>query len=659
MIGARTESGNSMREGAPDPADARPRRAGAGLWLAVIPLLAAAAYMPALQNDWVYCDDVLYVLENPAVTEADRFWENWSGARELSQYYPLTFSSYWLEYRLWGHWPTGYVLTNLVLHAVNALLVYALARAAGAGMLAAWLAAALFAIHPIQVSSVAWIAQRKNTLSGLLALLSALLYLRSLRELPETTGLGTARLGSGSASYAGSIALFAAALLAKTQVLTIPASLALYEWIVLGRRDWGILRRTGPFFALGLLGAGITVVFEQMGATLAHDLPLRPLAASAALLAYLGNILMPIDLRPVYPHWEIELANPLWWVPLPAVLLIGWVLWSWRERIGLLSTWAMAHFLVTLLPVLGLVSAGYLFLTPVANHLAYLAAIGPFLMSGLAVEDAWQRSRGPALRTLIATLSAAALVALGLGTWQQTAVFRDAVRYWEVAAGANLALTPAQLLLGRAYLRAGRYDDAERCYRSVLERIESPPAEPTYFDRLVRLAPELGVQIQADALTGLGAVHLEHGRLDEARRTLVAAFRGRESLADAPADPENVYYLGLTELRAGNTAQALAYLADLTGAKPDYAEARLALGIALSQRGQLREATEHVRRAAWLRPDLLDAQQWLGDLLARQGALEEARAAFRRALRLAHQKGDHRLVQEIDQSLRRIELKKQ
>lgn len=646
-----------MALGAPDqsmtealhPFDGRPRRAG--LWLAAIPLLAAAAYVPALQNDWVYCDDVLYVLENPAVTETARFWENWSGARELSQYYPLTFSSYWLEYRLWGHWPTGYVLTNFALHAINALLVYALARAVGAGVPGAWVAAALFAIHPIQVSSVAWIAQRKNTLSGLLALISALLYLRSLREPRDTSGPGRARLGSGGACYAGSIAFFAAALLAKTQVLTLPASLVLYEWIVLGRRDRGVLRRTAPLFALGLLGAFVTFFFEQKGATLAHDLLLRPLAASAALLAYLGNILMPVDLRPVYPHWEIDLGDPLWWVPLPAVLLIGWVFWVWRGRIGLLSTWAMAHFLVTLLPVLGLVSAGYLFLTPVANHLAYLAAIGPFLVVGLGVEDAWQRARVPAVRASIAALSAAALVALGAGTWQQTAVFRDAVRYWQVAAGANPALTPAQLILARAYLRAGRLEDAERCYQGVLERIERPPAELTYFDRLVRLAPELGAQIRADALTGIGAVRLEQGRLDEARRTLIEAFRVRKQQSGAAADPENAYLLGRVELRSGNTAQALAYLSDLVGAKPDYAEARLELGIALAQRGQLREATRHVRRACELRPDLPEAQQWLGDLLARQGDRDGAAAAYGRALRLALGKGNVRLVEELERSL--------
>jgi len=255
------------------------------------------------------------------------------------------------------------------------------------------------------------------------------------------------------------------------------------------------------------------------------------------------------------------------------------------------------------------------------------------------------------------TLSAAALVALGLGTWQQTAVFRDAVRYWEVAAGANPALTPARLILGRVYLRAGRLDEAERCYQGVLERIERPPAELTYFDRLVRLAPQLAAQIRADALTGLGAVRLERGRLDEARRTLVEAFRIREQ-AGAAADPENVYFLGELELRSGRTARALEYLTDLVRAKPDYAEARLALGIALAQRGQLREACGHVRRAAELRPDLLDAWRWLGDLLTRQGALEEARAAWLRALRLAHQKGDPRLAEEINQSLRRIEVKK-
>jgi len=371
------DSRDSLSDDACGRTGAAPRRLGTAWALVVIPLLAGVAYVPALWNDWIYCDDVLYVLENPAVTEPGRFLENWTGARELSQYYPLTFSSYWLEYRLWGHWSTGYLLTNFVLHSLNALLVFALARVAGAGVPAAWLAAVLFAIHPIQVSSVAWIAQRKNTLSGLLGLLSVLCYLHSLR------------------SRSGGLALFAAALLAKTQVLIIPASLALYEWIVLRRRDGGILRRTGPFFALGLLGALVTFFFEQKGATLAHEPLLRPLAASAALLAYLGNILMPLDLRPVYPHWEIKLANPLWWLPLPVVLLIGWLLWRWRERFGLLSTWAMAHFLVTLLPVVGLIPAGYLFLTPVANHLVYLAGIGPFLVAGLAVEELWQRSRRP------------------------------------------------------------------------------------------------------------------------------------------------------------------------------------------------------------------------------------------------------------------------
>lgn len=643
-----------MPDKALSPTDARPLRSGVALGLVAIPLLAAVAYLPALQNGWIYCDDVLYVLENPAVTEPGRFRENWSGARELSQYYPLTFSTYWLEYRLWGHWPTGYFLTNFVLHGINALLVYALARAVGAGRLASWLAAALFAIHPIQVSSVAWIAQRKNTLSGLLALLSALLYLHSLRGRAGNGGSGADLPPVRVASYCTSLVLFAAALLAKTQVLTMPASLALYEWIALGRRDWGILRRTAPFFVLGLLGAAITVFFEQQGTTLAHEPLLRPLAASAALLAYMGNILMPLDLRPVYAHWEIDLATPRWWLPLPAVLLIGWLFWKWRERIGVLNTWAMAHFFVTLLPVVGLIPAGYLFLTPVANHLVYLAAIGPFLVVGLAIETLWQQRRAAAVRATVGALSVAALLVLGMGTWHQTAVFRDAVGYWQIAAGVNPALAPAQLMLAAAYLRAGRLEEAERCYGNVLDRIETPPAKLTYFDQLMRLAPELGIQIRADALTGRGAVRLEQGRLEEARRILVEAFRIRESLS-LPHDPQNVYYLGLVELRSGRTSEALVYLSDLAGAKPDYAEARLALGMALAQRGQLREATEHVGRAAELRPDLCEAQQSLGDLLARQGAAPQARAAYLRALRLAHQRGDLRLAEEIDRSLRQLD----
>ncbi|MCH8224440.1 MAG: hypothetical protein IIC97_01085 [Chloroflexi bacterium] len=224
----------------------------------LIPLFAILAYAIGVSNGYVFWDDGKYIRFNPHMTAPDGLWRIWF-TFESPQYYPLTFTSFWLEYRLWGPNATSYFVTNVLLHAANGVLVFAVARALGQSRAVAWLCGCLFAVHPIQVASVAWLAERKNVLSGVFALTSMLLYLRFARR-------GGARL------YAGCLLAYMAALLSKTAVVTVPVSLLLAELLIFRRPLRVALRRVAPMILLaGVLAAAGLVALDGMIDRLAED----------------------------------------------------------------------------------------------------------------------------------------------------------------------------------------------------------------------------------------------------------------------------------------------------------------------------------------------------------------------------------------------------
>ena len=255
------------------------------LLLAALGLAALAwlVFLPALANDFVNWDDDVYVVDNDAVQAADGWRHIWS-TLELPEHfpnYPVVFTSFWLEYRFWGLNPSGYHATNVVLHGVNAALVFWLALALGGTPWIAGLTAVLFAVHPMQVESVAWITERKNVLSAFFGLAAFLAYLRH-----RTTNLWR--------WYLVSLGAFVCALLSKTALLVLPLSMLLADYFRAGRWSVGSVRRLAPLFVLGLAAGLLTVTVESRPASV--PLLARPSLAAACLWFYAGKLVVPLGL---------------------------------------------------------------------------------------------------------------------------------------------------------------------------------------------------------------------------------------------------------------------------------------------------------------------------------------------------------------------------
>ncbi|MHC4081279.1 MAG: hypothetical protein ACYSU2_08170, partial [Planctomycetota bacterium] len=295
---------------------------------ALLVLMTLAAYWPATSCGYIWDDDD-YVHQNVLLRSTGGLGEIWLDVGATPQYYPLVHTSYWLEYRLWEDDPRGYHVVNILLHALGAVLLWRVLKRLGVP--GAWVAAAVFALHPVHVESVAWITERKNVLSGVFYLGSALLYLRF-----------TLRTGEDRPSrwlYAGALALFVCALLSKTVACSLPAALLLVLWWKRGHIGWQDARLLAPFFALGVAFGLLTIWMEvhrvgAEGATWNLTFIDRCLIAGRALGFYAGKLIWPWPLMFVYPRWQIN-ASAWWQYTFPAAaaaVVVG--LWLARNRIG-------------------------------------------------------------------------------------------------------------------------------------------------------------------------------------------------------------------------------------------------------------------------------------------------------------------------------------
>jgi len=415
-----------------------------------------AAYWPSAEGGYVRFDDTDYIEENPLLTSPTGWREIWTNPRAYPPgvpFYPVTFSLHRLEYRVWGSHPTGYHVVNLGLHALNALLVWVVLRRLGVP--AAWPAALLFALHPVQAQSVAWLAERKNLLSAAFGLLAAWSWLRFVR-----TGVWWA--------YAGAAILFALGLLSKPVVCTLPLVMLLWIW---WRRPPAAVKHVlwvVPLLVLAALGAAFALWGEHSlleGVTFASglSLPERMQIAGRAVWFYLGKLLLPTQLVPIYPHWPVDARDGLAYLPplgVLAVVVVGFLL---RRRIGRAPLVAVLCFLVTLAPTSGLLDFGYLGKSFVGDHYLYLPSIA--VCAGMAAVTA-KAAEGKGRSVRLAASLALAVVAIGLGllTWRQSGVYRDAETFWSYVVERNPSAT-ALSALGDVYLKKRDLPKAEALLR--------------------------------------------------------------------------------------------------------------------------------------------------------------------------------------------------
>ncbi len=332
----------STRRGSRPSGDASRLATGAGALVA----LTVLAYLPALRAGFVWDDD-LHVTQNEVV-------RTWQGLVDIGlrpgailQYYPLTHTSWWIQYHLWGLAPLGYHLVNVLLHGSSAAVLWlVLGRLCVPG---AWMAAAVFALHPVHVESVAWVTELKNVQSGFFYLLALLGYLRwGLADDAEPAG--------GRRIYALSFLSFACAVLSKSVTCTLPAAVALVLWWKRGRLAPGRILALVPLAVMSVAAGALTASWERryvgaVGPEWALSLPERCLVAGRALWFYAAKLAWPVDLAFIYPRWTLD--PHAWWqwlFPLGAVLVLV-ALAALRRRLGPAPLVAALYFVVTLGPV--------------------------------------------------------------------------------------------------------------------------------------------------------------------------------------------------------------------------------------------------------------------------------------------------------------------
>jgi protein O-mannosyl-transferase len=604
-----------------------------------------AAYLPAISGGMLWDDDAHVTA--PRLRTLGGLWRIWSHLGTTQQYYPVLHSAFWLEHRIWGDSLLGYHLVNIGLHAAAACLfalVLARIRPAGRGLPGAeWLAAAMFALHPVCVESVAWISEQKNTLSLVFYLLSALAYLRFERE----------RWWNW---YFLAFGLFVLALLSKSVTATLPAALLL---MIAWRRGSLSLRDALPllpWFAAGASSGLFTAWVERtyIGARgQAFDLGLveRCFLAGRIVWFYLGKLFWPENLMFIYPRWAVS-ASGSWSVGclgLAAVLAVLWGVRSWSRA----PLFAALFFVGSLFPALGFFNVYPFIFSYVADHFQYLACLGVIALAaegGAAV--AWGIARRPgarggkAARWLFAAASAAVLAALFVLTRRQSANYRDAGALYSDTLRRNPGCWMAENNIGVYLMDKGSldeaisrledavrlkpdYSDAHNNLGNALTKVPGRSGEAiAEFETALRIEPGM---TQAHANLGLALVNTP-GRQAEGIEELEKALRGN---ADNPDYADVHANLGGALARdPARTPEAISEFKEALRLEPGSADVRDNFGIALARAGRLEEAAAQFELALHARPDDPNFHNNLGGVLTQLSRGPEAIAQFREAIRL-------------------------
>jgi tetratricopeptide (TPR) repeat protein len=566
--------------------------------VAIIVVAVFFAYRPSINGGFVLDDDRL-LTDNALIKAPDGPYRFWC-TNKPDDYWPATYTALWVEWRLWAMYPTGYHVTNLILHIAEALLIWDILRKLS--IPGAFLAAAIFAVHPVNVESVAWIAQRKNTMAMLFFLLSILWYIKAampminagMEPAPSHGGPWERDKNHSPLStlhsplwYWLSLAAFVLAMLSKGSAVVLPVLLLGIIWWLrpLTRRD---LVRTAPFFLVAAVLAVVNVWFQTHGSgevlRIASFLE-RVLGAGGVLWFYLYKVLFPIDLAFVYPQWHIAAGNPLWWLPLLAALMVTAVLWRYKATWSRPFLFAWGFFCVALLPVMGFTDVGFMRYSLVADHYQHIAIIGMIALVSAGWSE-WRRlgrSGMPWLATLIAI---AATVTFTFLTYRQNEIYRDAVTLYQAALGKNPGFWVGRGNLASVLYKEGRTQDAVEQYEKALA------LNPDYFE----------------AHNNLGAILVQIGR------------------------PE----------------QAIEHCMKVVLLKPNYAEFRYNLGNAYKAAGLYPHAIETYNQTLRMKPDFFEAYFNLALAYAEIHKSSEAIDAGWKALELARSKNQAALAKKIE-----------
>lgn len=597
--------------------------------------LTSVAYLPAMSAGFIW-DDNNYVTENQTLRTTAGLWRIWTDPKATPQYYPLVHSTFWLEYQTWGLNPTGYHVVNILIHAVNAVLLWLVLKKLE--IRAAWFAASLFALHPVHVESVAWITERKNVLSGLFYLASALAYISFLRHEVSKSNLNvtdrsTSVLFKSRRSpwkwcfYGLSLILFVAALLSKTVTVTLPAALFIVICWRHRRIAAGDLVPLLPMFAIGIPFGLLTIWLERnhvgaVGTDWQFSLTDRCLIAGRALWFYAMKLAWPSQLIFIYPRWKIDAA--VWWQYLfPFTFIAGIGVIAWRRRNpGLLV--AILFFAGSLFPALGFFNIFPMRYSFVADHFQYLASIGLIVAFACGCEQL-SIPLGRMAKALPVVISAGLLLALGYATWNQAAIYADAETIWQDTIQKNPTCSMAHHNLGVVLQQQGRVSEAELEFRQVLKI--DPNDNPAKLNlanvfseqgRLAEKALALYEQILASDPNDLSARFNLANTLDRLNRSDEAAAQYRELLAIDHGHKLARLNLAALLMEQDKWDAAREQLLELLKIAPDLHSAHLNLAVVYHHDRNRERAIFHVNEGMRLAPGSDEARKIMQHIMSEQ-----------------------------------------
>lgn len=564
------------------------------LLVLVLFFVTAAAYIPAWDGEYIYDDDTL-LTQNPAIRRGSGFLdpESWKGLASFwfptdknvtADYFPLTSTTFWIEWRLWGNTEPGtpgyafglgapgYHITNILLHAICAILLWiVLKRLSIPG---AWFAALLWAVHPVCVESVAWISERKNTLSMALFLAAMLSWIRFVQL-------------DRRKYYFMTLAWFILALLAKTAIVMVPFVLLLTVWWMRGtlkRRDFV---QSVPFFVCSFILGVVTLYFQYSRAIGEEYIPIggpfdRLAGASFALGFYLYKVFFPFNLALIYPQWHETV--PRYLQLLPGVGYAVVFAWAWKER----ATWGrhvifgLGFYVITLFPILGFLKMAYMRLTLVADHFQYTSMVGVI-----------------------------ALVVGGVTHW--SARLREESRAWVLGTTGTLLVAGCFWL---SWNQSGLYKTKEIMWADVLRK------NPNSWQ----------------AHNHMGAILFKRREIEKAIKHFERAVELK------PYNLEVHNNAGLAYALLGQVDRGLEHLKRAVEIRGDLIPIRLNYASWLEAAGHLTASEENFRVVVQLAPENPKFHFDLARVLAKQQKFDEAIAECKEALRLEPRYGDARTL---------------
>ncbi|MGZ4973729.1 MAG: tetratricopeptide repeat protein [Limisphaerales bacterium] len=608
------------------------------LWGMLLMMLTCIVYLPVLRATFVW-DDSFMIADNKMLRSTPGLHDIWF-TNKPADHIPVTLTAIWLQWQLWGSNPVGFHVVNVLLHALGAVLLWrVLLRLRLPG---AWLAAAVFALHPVCVASAAWVSEQKNTVSLVFYLWTVLCYLRFIEK-------------PNGRNYAVVLTVFVLTLLTKGSVVVLPAVLLLLVWWKNREIKRFDLLRLIPFFVLAFAEALTAIWFQNhraIGGEMIQDLNRAGqfVAATRAVWFYLWKAWVPWNIMVIYPQWVIDWRSVVEYLPALAIVAVLAVAWRFRATWGRHVVFALLALIVTLFPVMGFFNMYFLVFSRVADHWQYLALLVSIPFAVCSVAYLIRKAKWTA--SVSAGLAIAVLAFLSFSTWIRASVYQSEETLWTDTVARNPNAWMAYNNLGNAVAAKHDTDDSIKIYKQAVaikpdfddahsnlgnalvakyeelkgsnkqeaERVLDEAVD--HLQRAVKLQPKM-----ANFHFNYGIALVDKGRVDEGIKEYEAAIQIRSGFADCRNNLANAL------LKANRPKEALEQALIAGQINPNSAESHYNAGSAYHALGDVEHAKKEFETALSMRSNLASAHYECGMMLAMAGRFEDALPHFQAFVR--------------------------